>query len=99
MRPLRRMAAGLPVATSLHATPADTDEFERYHRYVKVDEGLQEGAGNGAGVRVGVIDTDIDVDHREFGNRVVEVDQGSRLSIPDPGQPRHAGHRHHRGGA
>jgi Subtilase family len=80
MRPLHRMAAGLALATSLHARPADTDEFERYHRHVRVDEGLQEGAGNGAGVRIGVIDTDIDVDHREFEDRVVKV-------IEDPDYP------------
>jgi hypothetical protein len=80
MRPLHRIAAGLALPTSLQATPADSDEFEKYHRHVRLDEGLQEGAGNGAGVRVGVIDTDIDVDHREFGDRVVKV-------IKDPDYP------------
>jgi subtilisin family serine protease len=80
MRPLHRIAAGLALATSLQATPGDTDEFEKYHRHVRVDESLQEGAGNGAGVRVGVIDTDIDVDHPEFGDRVVKV-------IKDPDYP------------
>ncbi|MGH6902605.1 MAG: S8 family serine peptidase, partial [Geminicoccaceae bacterium] len=78
---MSRIAAGIALAvTSLQATPADTDEFLKYHRRVRIDEGLQEAAGNGAGVRVGVIDTDIDVDHREFGDRVVDV-------VKDPGYP------------
>jgi hypothetical protein len=80
MPPWYEIAAGLALATGLHAAPAEADEFERYHRHVRVDESLQEGAGNGAGVRVGVIDTDIDVDHREFGNRVVDV-------VADPDYP------------
>jgi hypothetical protein len=58
------MAAGLALAaTSLQAASAVGGEFKRFHRHVGIDESLQERAGNGAGVRVGVIDTDIDVDH------------------------------------
>ncbi len=81
MRPWYQMAAGLALAvTSLQATPADAGEFKKYHRHVRIDRSLQERAGNGAGVRVGVIDTDIDVDHPEFEDRVVEV-------IKDPDYP------------
>ena len=80
MRRLYRIATGLALATSLQATPADTDEFLKYHRHVRIDERLQDGAGNGAGVHVGVIDTDIDVDHPELGDRVVKV-------IKDPAYP------------
>ena len=81
MPPLRRIAAGLVLTlTGLQATPADAGEFEKYHRHIGLNESLQERAGNGAGVRVGVIDTDIDLDHPEFGERVVDV-------IADPGYP------------
>ena len=81
MHGLRKMAAGLAIAvTGLQAAPAEADEFKKFHEHVKIDESLQESAGNGAGVRVGVIDTDIDVDHREFEDRIVKV-------IQDPDYP------------
>jgi subtilisin family serine protease len=81
MHRLRPVAAGLALAvTGLHVAVVEADEFKKFHRHVKIDQALQESAGNGDGVRVGVIDTDIDVDHREFEDRIVEV-------IQDPDYP------------
>jgi hypothetical protein len=86
MRRLRKMAAGLAVAAmSLHVAPGDAGEFKKYHRHVGIDGRLQERAGDGDGVRVGVIDTDIDVGHPEFEDRVVEVIRDSGYPYLTPG--------------
>lgn len=68
MRHSWKIVAGLMLA-SAGLEVADAAEFKRFHRDVKLNASLQARAGGGAGVRVGVMDTDIDVNHREFEDR------------------------------
>ena len=85
MRPTRTTASIALAALTLQATPSGAGEFKQFHRDVKLDRSLQERANDGAGVRVAVVDTDIDLEHREFRDRIVAVVKHPDYAYADPG--------------
>ncbi len=82
---VRKAASVALAALTLQATATGAGEFKQFHRDVRLNQTLQERANNGAGVRVAVIDTDIDLNHREYRDRVVAVIKHPSYPYATPG--------------